>query len=82
VNGLAPGFEVDEIQGGWGKGAPQIGKAIWHDYVPSALASGKFQAKPDHFIIKSGLAKVQDGIDMLRKGVSAKKLVIELARES
>jgi hypothetical protein len=78
VNGLAPGFTKEELNGDWGIGAPHIGEAIWHDYIPTALESGKFQAKPDPFIIKGGLAKVQDGVDMLKKGVSAKKIVIEI----
>jgi hypothetical protein len=82
VNGLAPGFSESELNGAWGTGAPHIGKAIWHDFMPSALERGQFHAKPDPFILKGGLAKVQEGIDMLKKGVSAKKLVIELAGES
>jgi hypothetical protein len=82
VNGLAPGFAEEELNGAWGTGAPQIGKAIWQDYMPAALESGKFQAKPDPFIIKGGLAKVQDGVDMLKKGVSAKKIVVEIAGEN
>jgi hypothetical protein len=82
VNGLAPGFTEAELNGAWGTGAPLIGKTIWHDYMPTALESGKFQAKPDPFIIKGGLAKVQDGIDALRNGVSAKKIVIEITGES
>jgi hypothetical protein len=82
VNGLVPGFSETEIPDGWGTGAPHIGKAIWHNYIPLALQSGQFYAKPDPFILKGGLAKVQEGIDMLKKGVSAKKIVIELAGES
>lgn len=50
--------------------------------MPSALESGQFYAKPDPFILTGGLAKVQEGIDMLKKGISAKKIVIELAGES
>jgi hypothetical protein len=82
VNGLAPGLADDEIDGAWGKGAPHIGKAVWHSYIPFVLASGQFQAKPDPFVLKGGLSKVQEGIDMLRKGVSAQKIVIEIAGES
>ncbi|KAF2669836.1 putative quinone oxidoreductase [Microthyrium microscopicum] len=81
VNGLAPGFTESELNGEWGTGAPHIGKAIWEDFMPSALASGQFQAKPDPFVLKGGLGKVQEGIDMVKKGVSAKKIVIELAAE-
>ncbi|KIW06957.1 uncharacterized protein PV09_02616 [Verruconis gallopava] len=81
VNGLAPGFTEDELKGAWGTGAPEIGQAVWHDFMPTALETGKFLAKPDPVILRGGLSKVQDGIDMLRKGVSAQKVVIEIAGE-
>ncbi|TAQ87226.1 hypothetical protein B7494_g4450 [Chlorociboria aeruginascens] len=62
VNGLDPGMvNLD------------IGDAVWRKYIPEALLNGKFQAKPDPCIIEGGLGKVQEGIDLLRKGVSAKK---------
>jgi hypothetical protein len=81
--GLAPAFsneELSELPGSWGAGgAPRIGTAVWHDFMPEALETGKFQAKPDPQIVKGGLAKVQEGINILRKGVSAKKIVIEIA---
>lgn len=59
-----------------------IGDFIWRTYVPQAIAEGKLKAKPDPMIIEGGLGKVQEGIDMLRKGVSAKKIVVEIAKES
>jgi hypothetical protein len=46
------------------------------------LAKGTFQAKPDPLIVEGGLEKVQKGIDILRKGVSAQKVVIEIAKEA
>jgi hypothetical protein len=71
VNGLDPGMvNLD------------VGDAVWRKYLPEALAAGTFQAKPDPFIVKGGLEKAQEGIDLLRKGVSAKKIVIEIAEES
>ncbi|KAM3076031.1 hypothetical protein ACMFMG_006456 [Clarireedia jacksonii] len=70
VNGLDPGLvNLD------------VGDAVWRQYIPKALAAGKFQAKPDPFIIKGGLEKVQEGIDVLRAGVSAKKVVVEISEE-
>jgi hypothetical protein len=70
VNSLSPGLT-----------AVDIGDAVWRKYIPKALGAGKYQAKPDPFVITGGLEKVQYGIDLLRKGVSAKKLVIEISRE-
>lgn len=52
---------------------------MWREYIPEALAAGKFQSKPDPVVIEGGLEKVQEGIDLLRKGVSAKKVVINLS---
>ncbi|RDW58274.1 hypothetical protein BP5796_12204 [Coleophoma crateriformis] len=67
VNGLDPGLvRLD------------IGDAIWRKFLPHALAAGKFQAKPDPFVLE-GLENVQTGIDLVRKGVSAKKIVIHVA---
>lgn len=50
--------------------------------MPQALAAGKFQAKPDPMVLEGGLERVQDGINILRKGVSAKKVVIEVAKSA
>ena len=59
--------------------ALDVGNAIWRQYIPNALAAGRYQAKPDPIVIEGGLKKVQEGIDILRKGVSAKKIVIKLS---
>jgi Zn-dependent alcohol dehydrogenase len=59
----------------------EVGDAVLRKYLPQALAEGKLQAKPDPMIIEGGLEKVQHGIDLLKKGVSAKKIVIEIAKE-
>lgn len=56
-----------------------IGNAIWGEYIPTVLATGQFQVKPDPFILGGGLAKIQDGIDLLAKGVSAKKIVVKVS---
>ncbi|KAF7959520.1 hypothetical protein EAE96_001136 [Botrytis aclada] len=58
-----------------------IGDAVWRKYVPEALAKGKYLAKPDPKVLEGGLDRVQDGIDLLRNGVSAKKVVIEIAKQ-
>jgi hypothetical protein len=71
VNALDPGLvDLD------------IGDAIWRKYIPEALAVGRFQAKPDPQILEGGLERVQDGIDLLRVGVSAKKIVIEISKKA
>jgi hypothetical protein len=57
-----------------------VGDAVWRKYLPEALAAGKFLAKPEPHILK-GLDRVQEGLDLLEKGVSAKKIVIEVEKE-
>ncbi|EED24597.1 alcohol dehydrogenase, putative [Talaromyces stipitatus ATCC 10500] len=69
VMGLVPGL-VDT----------NIGDAVWGNYITKALELGKFQAKPDPYVIEGGLEKLQDGLDMLKRGVSAQKIVVEIAR--
>lgn len=53
-----------------------IGKAIYEDFLPQALKSRTFVPVPEPMVVGQGLEKVQDAIDLLHKGVSAKKLVV------
>ncbi|TGO87362.1 hypothetical protein BPOR_0231g00050 [Botrytis porri] len=59
-----------------------IGDAVCRKYVPEALAKGKYLAKPEPEVLEGGLGRVQDGINLLRNGVSAKKVVIEITRQT
>lgn len=55
-----------------------VGKHLWQDFLPSALATGTFRYKPDPEVVGHGLENVQKAVDLLREGVSAKKLVVTL----
>ncbi|KUJ10525.1 oxidoreductase-like protein [Mollisia scopiformis] len=57
---------------------PEVGDAVWRKYVPEALKEGKLLPKPDPIVIKGGLDHIQEGLDTLKKGVSAAKVVVEL----
>jgi NADPH:quinone reductase-like Zn-dependent oxidoreductase len=57
-----------------------VGPAVWDAYLPEALASGRHRPYPEAHVAGEGLPAVQDAIDTLRRGVSARKLVITLAR--
>jgi NADPH:quinone reductase-like Zn-dependent oxidoreductase len=59
-------------------GGPTVWQRVWIDFMENGLANGKLRAKPEPFVLGVGLEKVQEGIDMSRKGVSAMKVVIEL----
>ncbi|THZ80597.1 oxidoreductase [Aureobasidium pullulans] len=55
-----------------------VGEAIFVNYLPQALAEGKYKSAPKAEVVGNGLESLQKGLDILRKGVSAKKLVVTL----
>ncbi|KAF9871814.1 zinc-binding dehydrogenase [Colletotrichum karsti] len=55
----------------------EVGDPIWRDFVPAALKSGQLQPKPDAEVVGKGLESIQAGLERLKKGVSATKLVIQ-----
>lgn len=55
-----------------------VAKAIYADFLPTALAKGSFVPMPKATIIGNGLDQLQAGLDSLRQGVSAAKLVVTL----
>jgi hypothetical protein len=55
-----------------------VGKAVYGDYLPQALASGTFVPSPEPLVQGKGLEHVQAGVDRLMAGVSASKVVVTL----
>ena len=55
-----------------------VGKAVYVDFLPKALAEGAYIAAPDPLVVGKGLEHIQAGFDLQKKGVSAKKLVVSL----
>lgn len=56
----------------------EVGPGIYVDFLPAALASGAYRAAPEAFVVGEGLEQIPNAIDQLRKGVSAKKLVVRV----
>ena len=56
----------------------EVGKAIYVDFLPRALAEGRYIAAPDPYVVGKGLENIQAGFDIQKKGVSAKKVVVSL----
>ena len=55
----------------------EMGPAIFGDFLPKALAQGKYVVAPEPLVLGTkGLRGIQEGFDMLRKGVSARKVVV------
>ncbi|KAI2466435.1 GroES-like protein [Annulohypoxylon bovei var. microspora] len=51
---------------------------IFEDFLPRALESGEYKAAPAPEVVPTkGLEGIQEALDILRKGVSAKKMVVE-----
>ncbi|MFC8716303.1 zinc-binding alcohol dehydrogenase family protein [Kitasatospora sp. NPDC057198] len=71
------GVRVSSIWGGTLKDN-EVGPAVYADFLPAALASGAYRTAPDAVVVGHGLAAVPDALRELRKGVSAKKLVVTL----
>ena len=55
-----------------------VGPHIWREFMEKALVDGTVRFKPDPEVVGRGLEDVQMAIDLLAKGVSAKKIVVEL----
>ncbi|KAH8649086.1 zinc-binding oxidoreductase CipB [Xylariales sp. PMI_506] len=55
-----------------------VGKRLWAEWLPAALADGSMKCKPNPEVIGRGLEKLQEALDTIGKGVNAKKIVVEL----
>lgn len=55
-----------------------VWRAIWADFMGKGLRERKLRAKLDPFVLKGGLERLEEAVDMVRKGVSATKVVVEV----
>ena len=64
----------------WGNDlmANEIGAAIYEHFLPEGLATNKYVAAPEPQVVGTGLEHIQEALDAVKKGVSAKKLVVLL----
>lgn len=60
------------------RGDRKLAGRILHDFLPGALEDGRVRAVPEAEVVGSGLESVQVGMDALRRGVSARKIVVTL----
>lgn len=58
----------------------EVGPMIYCDFLPAALASGRYVAAPSPKVIGRGLKALQQAVDAQRKGISGYKLVVDLSR--
>lgn len=63
----------------WGSLAySPVGDAVYVDFLPKALANGKFKAAPEPVVVGEGLEAIQAALGVQKKGVSARKVVVKL----
>jgi hypothetical protein len=55
-----------------------IVEGVWGRFVPEALRDGSLKTFLEPIVAGKGLGAVADGVDLLKKGVSAGKIVVEL----
>ncbi|KAF2093050.1 oxidoreductase [Rhizodiscina lignyota] len=56
----------------------EVGKAMFEDFLPHALANNSYICAPEPQVFGSGLEMLQAACDLQKKGVSAKKIVVTL----
>ncbi len=56
----------------------EVGPMIYAEFLPSALAEGRYQAAPRPLVFGAGLGSLQAALEAQKDGVSARKLVVTL----
>ena len=56
----------------------EVGPAIYVDFLPRALADGRYVAAPPAEVVGKGLEAIETGFEVQKKGVSATKVVVSL----
>ena len=56
----------------------EVADVIFRDFLPTALAEGRYLPAPQASVVGTSLADLQPALDLQRKGVSAAKLVVTL----
>ena len=58
--------------------ANEVSTAIYRDFLPAALADGRYVAAPSPVVVGTGVQDIQHALDAQRGGVSATKVVVAL----
>jgi len=78
-NDLPAGIEANRVFAGLlATSHKQLGYWLFREYLPSALADGNIKPVPPPLIVHGGLSHVQEGVDLQKKGVSGKKVVVRV----
>jgi NADPH:quinone reductase-like Zn-dependent oxidoreductase len=71
------GIRVKMVNGATLRGN-EVSKAVYEDFLPAALADGRYQAAPRPRVVGHGLEHIPAALDVQMKGVSAEKIVVSL----
>ncbi|GAA4663596.1 zinc-binding alcohol dehydrogenase family protein [Frondihabitans cladoniiphilus] len=71
------GIRISSIWGGTPVVSP-VGPAVYRDFLPQALADGRFRPAPEPRVVGTGLAAIPGALATLREGVSATKIVVAI----
>lgn len=74
------GVRVSAIWGGTPAVGP-VGPALFRDFLPAALADGRYRPSPVAEVVGHELAAIPAALVRLRGGVSARKLVVSLTSD-
>ncbi|KAF4539440.1 Oxidoreductase [Lasiodiplodia theobromae] len=72
---LPEGVQCGQVMASEIRNTP-VGPAVFEQFLPKALKDGRFKCLPGPEVVGEGLHSLQKGLDELKAGVSAKKLVI------
>ncbi len=56
----------------------EVSRVIYTGFLPQALADGRYRAAPDPLVAGTGLGSIPAAMDIQKKGVSARKVVVTL----
>jgi hypothetical protein len=56
----------------------EVSRVIYHDFLPHALADGRYVAAPAPLVVGHGLVCIPAAMQAQKNGVSAQKIVVSL----
>lgn len=71
------GIETKYVEGAE-LGRNEVSQVVYVDFLPTALAKGTYVAAPEPQVVGYGLESIQQALEIQKKGVSAKKVVVSL----
>lgn len=68
----------ENVKGKFIFGLGEFSFPLWEEYIPQALESGELKIRPEPLVVGKGLESIEKALEVYKKGVSGKKVVVEL----